>query len=141
MGIAFPTDASGGLSVRWSAHFGHCDIFTVIDMSAEGDLFRIETIINAGHKTGGCMTPVTLVNKAKVDAIVVTGLGMRPMHGFSQLGITVYIVSKDQCPDVESIISHVKDKKRVAIHGDLVCNGSGNCHQQGEKRKKRGIYR
>ncbi len=127
MKIAIPTNAPGGLKSRRSGHFGHCDVFTVIDMTTESEVSDVQTITNGGHEAGGCMTPVNLLREAGVQAIVVTGLGMRPMQGFQQAGIEVYYADQETVPDVESVIHNLRDRKLVKMHADQVCQGSGNC--------------
>jgi predicted Fe-Mo cluster-binding NifX family protein len=127
MKIAIPTDAPGGLTGRRSGHFGHCDVFTVIDMSPASEVSDVQTIANGGHEAGGCMQPVNLLRDAGVEAIVVAGLGMRPMQGFQQAGIEVYYADQTQVPDVESVIQNLRESKLVKMHADQVCQGSGNC--------------
>ena len=127
MKIAIPTNAPGGRESKRSEHFGHCDVFTVIDMTAENEVGDVETITNGGHEAGGCMTPVNLLREAGVEAIVVAGLGMRPMQGFQQAGIAVYYADQKKVPNVESVIQNMRDRKLVKMHANQVCQGSGNC--------------
>lgn len=127
MKIAIPTNAHGGLHGARSGHFGHCDVFTVVEVSVGNEVSEVQAIVNQGHEAGGCMTPVTLLQNAGVEAIVVAGLGRRPMQGFNQAGITVYYADLDQVPDVKSVIAKVQENKLVKMHADQVCKGSGNC--------------
>lgn len=39
--IAIPTNAPGGLKGQRSSHFGHCDVFIVIDMSTLISVHRV----------------------------------------------------------------------------------------------------
>ncbi len=39
---------------------------------------------------GGCMAPVLVLAEHNVDAIVVDGIGGRPLMGFNQVGIAVH---------------------------------------------------
>lgn len=128
MKIAIPTDSPGGLEGSRSEHFGHCEVFTVVDISAGNEVHEVQTIINQGHEAGGCMQPVSLLKNAGVEAIVVAGLGMRPMQGFNEAGITVYYADQSSVPDVKSVINGLQEKKLVTMHADQVCKGSGNCH-------------
>lgn len=127
MKIAIPTDAPGGLKSQRSGHFGHCDMFTVVEMSSEAEVIDVQTIANGGHEAGGCMTPVNLLREVGVEAIVVAGLGMRPMQGFQQAGIDVYYADQEKITDVESVIQNLRERKLVKMHADQVCQGSGNC--------------
>ena len=49
----------------------------------------VEVLQNAPHTEGGCMAPVLVLAEHNVDAIVVQGIGGRPLMGFNQVGITV----------------------------------------------------
>jgi len=87
--IAIPSEAPGGLTARRSGHFGRCDCFTVVEI-VEGEVASIEVVQNAPHEEGGCMRPVLMLAKNAVDAIVVDGIGGRPLMGFNQVGIAVH---------------------------------------------------
>jgi predicted Fe-Mo cluster-binding NifX family protein len=87
--IAIPSEAPGGLTARRSGHFGRCDCFTVVEI-VDGAVAGVEVVPNAPHEDGGCMRPVLLLAENTVDAIVVDGIGGRPLMGFSQVGIAVH---------------------------------------------------
>ena len=128
MRVAIPSNAPGGLEAERSEHFGHCDIFTVVDLDGQKEVTGIEMLANAGHEAGGCMVPVQILHDAKVDAIVVAGMGMRPMMGFNQVGITVYFADLHRIPHVGSAVENLKEGRLPVMRGDQVCQGSGNCH-------------
>lgn len=88
MKVAIPTLGAGGLDCERSGHFGRCDCFTVVDVE-NGEVAGVSVIDNPPHEEGGCMRPVALLADNGVDAIVAAGMGMRPMMGFAQAGITV----------------------------------------------------
>jgi len=87
--IAIPSEAPGGLEARRSGHFGRCECFTVVDL-VNGKIDRVDVLVNAPHVDGGCMTPVLVLAENLVNAIVVDGIGGRPLMGFNQVGITVH---------------------------------------------------
>jgi predicted Fe-Mo cluster-binding NifX family protein len=89
MRIAVPSMLPGGLKSQSSGHFGHCDVFTLVDIE-NGSIEDTKVIANAPHVQGGCMTPVNLLGEHGVQAILVGGIGMRPLIGFKQVGIDVY---------------------------------------------------
>lgn len=81
---------SAGLSAERSGHFGQCDCFTVVEI-VDGEVSsETAEVANPPHEEGGCLRPVKLLADAGCDAIVAAGMGMRPLLGFSQAGITVY---------------------------------------------------
>ncbi len=87
--VAVPSEHPGGLEARRSGHFGRCDCFTVVDV-VDGAIGEVEVIANPPHVDGGCMAPVLLLGENQVDAIVVDGIGGRPLQGFMQVGIAVH---------------------------------------------------
>lgn len=87
--LAVPTMGQAGLDAQRSGHFGHCDCFTIVDIT-DGEITAVNELVNPPHEEGGCMRPVALLSDAGVQAIVAAGMGMRPMRGFAQAGIAVY---------------------------------------------------
>ncbi len=87
--VAVPSEAPGGLEARRSGHFGRCDCFTVVEV-VDGEIGAVEVVPNFAHEEGGCMRPVLLLAENTVDAIVVDGIGGRPLMGFNQVGIAVH---------------------------------------------------
>ncbi|HEX5641456.1 MAG TPA: NifB/NifX family molybdenum-iron cluster-binding protein [Thermoleophilia bacterium] len=87
--IAIPSELPGGLEARRSGHFGRCECFTLVDI-ADGSVNEVQVLTNAPHTEGGCMAPVMALAEHMVDAIVVDGIGGRPLMGFNQVGIAVH---------------------------------------------------
>ncbi|MGB2689942.1 MAG: NifB/NifX family molybdenum-iron cluster-binding protein, partial [Desulfobacterales bacterium] len=58
--IAIPSVDKGGLDGQRAGHFGHCDVFTLVDVE-EGKIKEVSTIQNQEHVQGGCMVPVNLL--------------------------------------------------------------------------------
>jgi predicted Fe-Mo cluster-binding NifX family protein len=128
MRVAIPTDRPGGLDAVRSDHFGHCEIFTVVDLDEHNVVTAVETVANGSHEAGGCLVPVKILHDAGVDAIVVGGMGARPMQGFAEVGIKVYFANRDAVPSVGAVIDHLAAKQLPVMHANQVCQGSGNCH-------------
>ncbi len=99
--IAIPSEAPGGLTARRSGHFGRCECFTVVEV-IDGAVAGVEVVQNAPHQDGGCMTPVLLLAENTVNAIVVDGIGGRPLMGFNQVGIAVHA---GMGPDVQTAVA------------------------------------
>ncbi len=128
MRVAIPSNAPGGLEAKRSEHFGHCDLFTVVNLDGKNDITGIEMVENVGHEAGGCLVPVKILQDANVDAIVVAGMGMRPMMGFDQVGIAVYFADLNRIPEVGTAVENLKAGKLPVMRSDQACQGSGNCH-------------
>ncbi|HUV51250.1 MAG TPA: NifB/NifX family molybdenum-iron cluster-binding protein [Anaerolineae bacterium] len=120
--IAVPSNGQGGLDGTRAGHFGHCEVFTFIDVE-NGEIKNVSTLQNQEHVQGGCMVPVNLLAEHKVNALVVGGIGMRPLMGFRQVGIDVYYDGEraDIRPVVEDLIA---DELQI-IANDQVCGGGG----------------
>ena len=86
--IAIPSELPGGLDAQRAGHFGRCACFTLVDV-VDGEVEGVEILQNAPHVEGGCMAPVLVLAEHNVNAIVVQGIGGRPLMGFNQVGITV----------------------------------------------------
>lgn len=122
MRIAVPSNGSGGINGTRAGHFGHCDVFTLIDCE-NGEIVDVTTLPNEGHAQGGCMVPVNLLAENKVNALLVGGIGMRPLMGFKQVGITVY--HEAERPDIKTVIADLLAGKIPEIQNDQVCGGGG----------------
>ena len=118
--IAIPSINNGGLDGQRAGHFGHCDVFTLVDVE-EGKIKEVSTIQNHGHVQGGCMVPVNLLSDHNVNALIVGGIGMRPLMGFRQGGIDVYHDAVR--PDIRPVVEDLIAGKLPMISDDQVCGG------------------
>lgn len=121
--IAIPSNGQGGLNGTRSGHFGHCDVFTFVDVE-DGQISGVTTLANQEHVQGGCMVPVNLLAEHHVNALIVGGIGMRPLMGFRQVGIDVY--HDDQRPDIEPVVMDLIAGKLSEITNDQVCGGGAH---------------
>ena len=122
--IAVPSNGEGGLEGTRSGHFGHCDVFTFVDVK-DGKIEKVSTLANKEHVQGGCMVPVNLLAENRVNALIVGGIGMRPLMGFRQVGIDVY--HDDQRPDIKPVVEDLIAGNLMEIRNDQVCGG-GQAH-------------
>ena len=120
--IAVPSMANGGLDGQRAGHFGHCDVFTLVDVK-NGEIEQVTTINNREHMQGGCMVPVNLLSENKVNALIVGGIGMRPLMGFREVGIDVYHDATR--PEIRPVVEDLIAGKLPAIRDDEVCGGGG----------------
>ena len=118
--IAIPSNGEGGLDGTRAGHFGHCDVFTLVDVE-DGEIKDVSILKNLEHVQGGCMVPVNLLSENHVSALVVGGIGMRPLMGFRQVGIDVY--HDDQRPDIKPVVLDLIAGKLAEITNDQVCGG------------------
>ncbi len=120
--IAVPSNGEGGLNGTRAGHFGHCDVFTLVDVK-DGEIEKVTILSNQEHVQGGCMVPVNLLAEHRVNALIVGGIGMRPLMGFRQVGIDVF--HDDQRPDIEPVVNDLIAGKLHEIRNDQVCGGGG----------------
>ena len=120
--IAVPSIGTGGLDGQRSGHFGHCDVFTLIDVE-EGSIKSVTTVPNQEHVQGGCMVPVNFLAEHKVNALIVGGIGMRPLMGFRQIGIDVY--HDEIRPEIRPVVEDLVAGNLPLIGDNQVCGGGG----------------
>lgn len=87
--IAVPSENPGGLKSALGAHFGHCDLYTLVSVEA-GEICQVDVVPNVPHQQGGCMAPVQYLASKGVQQLIAGGMGLRPLMGFNQVGIDVY---------------------------------------------------
>ncbi len=120
--IAIPSNGSGGLDGQRSGHFGHCDVFTFVDVE-DGAIKKVTTLPNVSHVQGGCMVPVNFLAEHHVNALIVGGIGMRPLMGFRQVGIDVYY--DGERPEIRPVVEDLISGKLPIIQDNQVCGGGG----------------
>jgi len=118
--IAIPSVETGGLDGQRSGHFGHCDVFTLVDVE-DGAIKQVSTLANEGHVQGGCMVPVNFLAQHKVNALIVGGIGMRPLMGFRQVGIDVY--HDGTRPEIRPVVEDLIADRLPIIDDTQVCGG------------------
>ncbi|MFH0811072.1 MAG: NifB/NifX family molybdenum-iron cluster-binding protein [Pseudomonadota bacterium] len=128
MRVAVPSSLPGGLDAAMSGHFGHCEAFTIITLE-DAAITGVEISENGQHES--CGAPVRHLAEVGVEALIVGGIGMRPLDMLRGQGIGVFV----------SRAATVREAVRAFTRGDLpkfddslVCGGShgpGGC--QGHK--------
>ncbi|MHA1734654.1 MAG: NifB/NifX family molybdenum-iron cluster-binding protein [Promethearchaeota archaeon] len=116
--VAFPSLNGTGLDDEVSPHFGHSPYFTLVTVDvANKKVGEVEVINSAPHQSGGCMVPVMYLKQNQADAVVVGGIGMRPLMGFLQEGITPF----------GGIQGTVKENALAFLEGKLPMLSQGTC--------------
>ncbi len=124
--IAVPSDAPGGLDALVSDHFGHSDLFTLVQVDGE-QLGEVTIVANLEHGEGGCLAPVMMLKEKGASALVVGGIGGRPLAGFGEVGIAVY--HKGEAATVRQAVLGVIAGSCEELSAEQVCGGhGGHCH-------------
>jgi predicted Fe-Mo cluster-binding NifX family protein len=120
--VAIPSTNPGGLEAPLGAHFGHCDLYTVVKI-ADGKIEEVGTLPNVPHQQGGCMAPVNHLAQNGVGILIAGGMGMRPLMGFNQVGITVFYGGPAQT--VGEAVSYLLDGRLQRFTAEFTCGGGG----------------
>lgn len=120
MTLAVPSNGEGGMDVERSGHFGHCDCFTIVEIE-DGAVTAVRVVDNPPHQEGGCLRPVQLLASHGVNALVVAGIGARPLAGFNDAGIAVYF--DNRIPVVRDAVDELLAGRMEIIDPSYVCGG------------------
>ncbi|HEC99420.1 MAG TPA: dinitrogenase iron-molybdenum cofactor biosynthesis protein [Proteobacteria bacterium] len=121
--IAVPSNFPGGLEAGLSGHFGHCDVYTVATI-AETKIHDVEVIPNHGHEPGACLAPVMLLARNGVQGIISGGMGMRPLLGFKQAGIRVFLYREGG--QVKDALAALQANRLPEFTDQHTCAGHGH---------------
>lgn len=121
MKLGIPSFRPGGLNADVSAHFGHCEIFTAVEIDGS-EIKKVWTIDNEGEHN--CMIPVQKMRREGIDGVLIGGIGRRPLMEFQNNGIRVYVGAGGTVKD--AVADYLGDSLREATLHD-VCHGN-NCH-------------
>lgn len=116
--LAVPSETPGGLDAARSGHFGRSPSFTLIDL-VDGEIAAVDVVENVPHGHGGCMSPVLILGKNMVDAVIVAGIGHRPLLGCLQAGIRVF--AGEDRPDVRSVVEGFVEMELSPVGQDATC--------------------
>ena len=124
--LAVPSAMPGGLDAQMGMHFGHCDIYTLVEIE-DNAIKAVGTLENVPHQQGGCMAPVQHLASHGVKALLAGGMGIVPFVGYvsehpKPWNVTMLFGHREplSCYPVDSINEHVPlDSLRETVPGDL----------------------
>ena len=120
--VAIPSSNPGGLDAMLGAHFGHCDLYTLVTIEDKA-IQSVNVIPNVPHAQGGCMAPVQYLADNGTQALIAGGMGFRPLMGFNQVGISVYF-GGDAKNVGEAVNAFIEDKL-PQFSQEHTCGGGG----------------
>jgi len=120
--IAVPSEQPGGLDASVGAHFGHCELYTLVSVQ-NNEVTTIRVIPNLPHEQGGCMAPVNHLAQSGVHILIAGGMGMRPLMGFNQVGIDVLYGAGAQT--VGEAVNAFLSGSLQQFTTELTCGGGG----------------
>ena len=120
--IGIPSTQPGGMDSAFGAHFGHCDLYTVVEVS-DGEVKKVDTLPSVPHQQGGCLAPVQYLSDNGVKVLLASGMGMRPLMSFNQMGIEVYYAGN--APTVGTAVEAFLAGQLQQFTQDQTCGGGG----------------
>ena len=120
--VAIPSNHPGGLEAPLGAHFGHCDLYTLVKIT-QGQVAEVATLPNVPHAQGGCMAPVNHLAANGVQVLIAGGMGMRPLMGFNQVGIDVLYGGEAQT--VAEAVEALLQGRLQRFTTEFTCGGGG----------------
>jgi predicted Fe-Mo cluster-binding NifX family protein len=124
MKICFPVQNNEGLNSTVFNHFGSAPMFVVVDAVSD----TVSTISNGDqHHAHGACNPLKALDKQKIDAIVVGGIGAGALSRLSQAGIKVF---RAQSKTVGENLTLYKDNGLSEYSPQSSCSGhshGGGC--------------
>ena len=118
--IAIPSAHPGGLEAALGAHFGHCELYTLVSVE-NGKVKDVGVVPNVPHQQGGCMAPVNYLSSKGVKKLIAGGMGLRPLMGFNQVGIEVYFGGEAQT--VGEAVKAILEGKLPQFSQEHTCGG------------------
>ncbi len=125
--VAVPSNNPGGLDAGRSDHFGHSDLFTLLEVK-DDKIVGVSTHQNVAHDSGGCMVPVRALAEAGVKKMIVGGMGGTPLAICTEIGMTVYFAPKNQYALVTDVAAAFVEGKLPVMNYEQACQGGSNCN-------------
>ena len=126
--IAIPSVLPGGLEASLGAHFGHCDLYTVVEVK-DGSIAGVSTLSCPPHEKGGCLATVNHLAQNGITVLVAGAIGMRPLMGFNQVGIDVFQGSN--ASTVNAAVQALLRNELLPFTREFACGGGHAHHGQG----------
>ncbi|NPA11341.1 MAG: dinitrogenase iron-molybdenum cofactor biosynthesis protein [Epsilonproteobacteria bacterium] len=118
MRVVIPTSTPDGLMAKRGAHFGKAPFYVIVDIQ-NNEIKDIDFVKNPGHAGGACGNAVANIQTLGADALIVAGIGARPLGGFKQAGIKVYY--DNTSPTVEESINKLLKGEITEIAPQNAC--------------------
>ncbi|MBC17464.1 Dinitrogenase iron-molybdenum cofactor biosynthesis protein [Pseudodesulfovibrio profundus] len=118
--IAIPSAGPEGLDASIDAHFGHCAMYTLVEVK-DGKVEKVDSVPSCPHEQGGCLAPVNYLAEKNVTKLISGGMGFRPLMGFNQAGIEVYHGSG--APTVRQAVDALLKDSLPVFTPDQTCGG------------------
>ena len=117
--IAIPSIAPGGLESKISHHFGHCELYTIVEIN-DNKIKEVNMIQNL-HDQGGCLASVNNIHQNGVNVLISNGMGKKPLMKFQEIGIEVFYGAKSET--VKDAVENFLQEKLQKFSAEYICKG------------------
>jgi len=119
--LAVPSMSNDCMDSDVCAHFGSCEYFTIIEID-DGKIASTRAVDN-GTEDGqhNCAAPALILKSHGVNAVLVSGIGGRPLMSLTEKGIKVYAGAVGKVSDA------VQDYSDGLLQ-ELSTQGTCNCN-------------
>ncbi|MCC4766030.1 hypothetical protein FXW07_05190 [Methanosarcina sp. DH1] len=118
--IAIPSMNDSGLESDVCYHYGSCEYFTIVDVK-EKDIESVKTISNLSPEIEhNCAAPSKILESNNVNAVLVAGIGGRPLMSLAEKNIKVFAGIKGK------VSNAVEDYNNGSLQ-EISMNGTCNC--------------
>jgi len=118
--IAIPSLNESGLESDVCFHYGSCEYFTIVDVS-DKNIESVKTISNLSPEIEhNCAAPSKILESHNVNAVLVAGIGGRPLMSLAEKNIKVFA-------GITGKVSNAVDDYNNGLLQELSMNGTCNC--------------
>jgi predicted Fe-Mo cluster-binding NifX family protein len=118
--IAIPSMNESGLESDVCFHYGSCEYFTIVDVS-DKNIESVKTISNLSPEIEhNCAAPSKILESHNVNAVLVAGIGGRPLMSLAEKNIKVFA-------GITGKVSNAVDDYNNGLLQELSMNGTCNC--------------
>ena len=118
MRVVIPSITPDGLLAERAAHFGKAPFYIIVEVE-NNEIENVEFVKNPGHAGGACGNAILNIKNLGADALIVAGIGARPLAGFMQEGIKVYF--DNVSPTVEESIKRFLNNELEEMNPSQAC--------------------
>ena len=118
--IAIPSMNESGLESDVCFHYGSCEYFTIVDVS-DKNIESVKTISNLSPEIEhNCAAPSKILESHNVNAVLVAGIGGRPLMSLAEKNIKVFA-------GITGKVSNAVEDYNNGLLQEISMNGTCNC--------------
>ncbi|WP_292389855.1 NifB/NifX family molybdenum-iron cluster-binding protein [Methanosarcina sp. UBA5] len=112
--------SDSGLESDVCYHYGSCEYFTIVDVSNK-DIENVKAISNLSTESEhNCAAPSIILKSNNVDAVLVAGIGGRPLMSLAEKNIKVFA-------GITGKVSNAVEDYNNGLLREISMNGTCSC--------------